>query len=81
MTTQSSQLELAERPVGNIVPGKTFRLRTVPAPKPADLKDGQVLVETLYLSLVSRSRGTGKCCLPKMRYADHMARTRLCAAG
>ncbi|KAK3937155.1 hypothetical protein QBC46DRAFT_268177 [Diplogelasinospora grovesii] len=51
MARQSLQIELAERPVGDIVPGKTFRQRTLPAPTPSDLQDGQLLLEGLYLSL------------------------------
>jgi NADPH-dependent curcumin reductase CurA len=57
MSRQVLQIELAERPTGNIVPGKTFRQRLVPAPTEADLKDGQILVEALYLSLDPAMRG------------------------
>ncbi|KAK0625213.1 hypothetical protein B0T17DRAFT_590847 [Bombardia bombarda] len=57
MSRQSLQVELAERPTGPVVPGKTFRQTTVPAPTEADLRDGQVLLEALYLSLDPAMRG------------------------
>lgn len=57
MARQSLQLELAERPKAGIVPGKTFRVRQVPAPTEADLKDGQLLLETLYVSYDPAMRG------------------------
>jgi NADPH-dependent curcumin reductase CurA len=48
---------LAERPKGDIVVGKTFKLDKGEAPTAADLKDGQILVEALYLSLDPAMRG------------------------
>ncbi|KAK3305853.1 uncharacterized protein B0T15DRAFT_212481 [Chaetomium strumarium] len=57
MTRQSLQLELAERPTGPIVPGKTFRQRQVAAPTESDLGDGQLLLECLYVSLDPAMRG------------------------
>ncbi|RDA89217.1 hypothetical protein CP532_0556 [Ophiocordyceps camponoti-leonardi (nom. inval.)] len=42
---------LAERPEGDIIPGKTLQRKVTPMPREEDLKDGQILVETLYLSL------------------------------
>ncbi|KAK5661782.1 hypothetical protein OQA88_9883 [Cercophora sp. LCS_1] len=57
MSRQSLQIELAERPKGDIIPGQTFRQRYLPAPTEADLKDGELLVETLYLSLDPAMRG------------------------
>jgi hypothetical protein len=42
---------LAQRPTSVIVPGETFELKENPILTEADLKDGQVLLETLYLSL------------------------------
>lgn len=48
---------LAERPEYGIVPGKTFASKTEPAPRVEDLKDGEILVETLYLSLDPSMRG------------------------
>ncbi|KAK4098727.1 NAD(P)-binding protein [Parathielavia hyrcaniae] len=57
MTRQSLQLELAERPKGEIEVGKTFRLRRVDAPTEADVKEGEVLLECLYVSLDPAMRG------------------------
>lgn len=57
MTRQSLQLELAERPTGPIIPGKTFRQTRIAAPTEADLRDGQVLIECLYVSLDPAMRG------------------------
>ena len=48
---------LAERPKAAIIPGQTFNLKEDPIITEADLKDGQVLVETLYLSLDPAMRG------------------------
>ena len=48
---------LAQRPKANIVPGETFTLKQNPMISESDLKDGQVLVETLYLSLDPAMRG------------------------
>lgn len=48
---------LAKRPTSNIVPGETFTIKQNPVLKASDLKDGQVLVETLYLSLDPAMRG------------------------
>ena len=50
-------LILAERPTTNIIPGTTFKHHTTPVPTEADVKDGQILVETLYLSLDPAMRG------------------------
>lgn len=33
------------------MPGETFRVESSPAPTEADLKDGEVLFETYYISL------------------------------
>ncbi|KAK0649358.1 hypothetical protein B0T16DRAFT_325146 [Cercophora newfieldiana] len=57
MSRQSLQIELAERPVGDVIPGKTFRQITITAPTEADLKDGELLLENLYLSLDPAMRG------------------------
>jgi NADPH-dependent curcumin reductase CurA len=48
---------LAQRPKALIVPGETFSLKENPMISESDLKDGQVLVETLYLSLDPAMRG------------------------
>lgn len=54
---QSLSIHLAQRPKANVVPGETFTQKTSPAPTASDLKDGQLLVETLYLSLDPAMRG------------------------
>jgi len=48
---------LAKRPKSTIVPGETFTIKQNPVLKESDLKDGQVLIETLYLSLDPAMRG------------------------
>ena len=50
-------VHLAKRPTAEIVPGETFRIQTNPVPDAASLKDGEVLVEILYLSLDPAMRG------------------------
>jgi len=42
---------LSSRPNPVIVPGETFTLKTNPMLRPEDLKENEVLVETLYISL------------------------------
>lgn len=45
-------LVLAKRPTANIIPGETFHLvEGNTAPTESDLKDGEVLLETYYLSI------------------------------
>lgn len=48
---------LAQRPKSLIVPGETFTLKTNPIITENDLKDDEVLVESLYLSLDPAMRG------------------------
>lgn len=48
---------LAQRPKSLIVPGETFTLKENPLLTAEDLKNGEVLVETLYLSLDPAMRG------------------------
>ena len=48
---------LAQRPKSTVVPGETFKIENNPVPSEGDLKDGQVIVETLYLSLDPAMRG------------------------
>jgi NADPH-dependent curcumin reductase CurA len=48
---------LAKRPKALIVPGETFAMKKNPMISEKDLKDGQVIVETLYLSLDPAMRG------------------------
>ncbi|KAI0122456.1 NAD(P)-binding protein [Daldinia grandis] len=51
MARKNHSFHLAERPEGEIIPGRTFNYIETDAPTADDLKDGQVLIETLYLSL------------------------------
>lgn len=55
--SQSLSLVLAERPSGPIIPGQTFHQKRTPIPSASSLQDGQVLLETLYLSLDPAMRG------------------------
>lgn len=49
---------LAKRPKANIIPGETFKTNTDnKTPSPSSLKDGQILFQTLYLSLDPAMRG------------------------
>jgi NADPH-dependent curcumin reductase CurA len=57
MAKMNATAKLAERPTENIIPGRTFRIDTTLAPTADDLKDGQILVEVLYLSLDPAMRG------------------------
>ena len=50
-------IHLAERPTDLIVPGKTFAAKRQTVPKPSALKDGEVLFQTLYLSVDPAMRG------------------------
>lgn len=47
----STSYVFAKRPTGDIVPGETFNAVTSPAPAEGDLRDGEVIFETHYLSL------------------------------
>ncbi|KAG8159656.1 hypothetical protein KVR01_010293 [Diaporthe batatas] len=51
MAKEMTSVVFAKRPTGDIVPGETFRVESSPAPTEADLKDGEVLFETYYISL------------------------------
>lgn len=48
---ESLSIVFAKRPEGEIVPGETFSHARSPASTEADLKEGDVLFETHYLSL------------------------------
>lgn len=47
----------AKRPTGSIVAGETFALKQVPTLTVNDLKEGQILLKNLYLSLDPAMRG------------------------
>ncbi|KAI1082509.1 hypothetical protein F5B20DRAFT_505469 [Whalleya microplaca] len=57
MARENLTYRLAERPKTSIIPGQTFKVEKTPAPTADDLKDGQILVEVLYLSLDPAMRG------------------------
>lgn len=57
MSRNNTSVVLAERPKPKIIPGKTFAKKVQPAPTEADLKDGQILAETLYIGLDPAMRG------------------------
>lgn len=48
---QTTKILLSKRPGAEIIPSEVFTTTTIPQPQASDLKDGQVLIETLYLSL------------------------------
>lgn len=52
-----TSVHLAERPKDDIVPGKTFTIKQHPLPAASSLKDGEVLLQILYLSLDPAMRG------------------------
>ncbi|KAL8911318.1 MAG: hypothetical protein Q9171_003483 [Xanthocarpia ochracea] len=52
-----TSVHLAKRPKDVIIPNETFTLKTHDIPKAADLKDGEVLFQSLYLSLDPAMRG------------------------
>lgn len=51
MATQNLQIILKNRPTGAFSPSEAFTSKVSPAPNPADLEQGQVLTETLYVSV------------------------------
>ena len=53
----SVSVVLVERPKADIIPGTTFKHVSSPAPTADDLKEGEILAETLYLSLDPAMRG------------------------
>jgi NADPH-dependent curcumin reductase CurA len=48
---------LAKRPKGPIVQGETFALKQRAMPNESELKDGEVIFQSLYLSLDPAMRG------------------------
>ncbi|KEF63641.1 uncharacterized protein A1O9_01619 [Exophiala aquamarina CBS 119918] len=58
MASTYQTVTLAKRPKDNIVPGETFKLnKNNKAPSAADLKDGEVIFESNYLSVDPAMRG------------------------
>ena len=66
MPSQCLTIVLAERPETYIIPGKTFSHKVEPPPMDIDVKEGQLLIESLYLSLDPAMRGwlNGTPCFP-----------------
>jgi len=56
-------VHLAKRPTAGIVPGETFVLKKHSVPSESDLQDGEVVLQSLYLSLDPAMRGwlNGMC--------------------
>lgn len=58
MSSTYKTVVLAKRPKADIIPGETFQLKTDnPRPTAHDLKDGQVLFQSNYLSIDPAMRG------------------------
>ncbi|CAC9894635.1 unnamed protein product [Aureobasidium pullulans] len=57
MSSQYQSVHLKARPTSEIVAGETFEVKSNAAPKESDLKDGQVIFRSLYLSLDPAMRG------------------------
>lgn len=57
MGRENTTYYLNERPKADIVHGQTFKSKKSEAPTADQLKDGEVLVEALYLSLDPAMRG------------------------
>lgn len=57
MSSEHIAIHLAKRPETIIVPGETFVARAHPAPGQGELQDGEVVLESLYLSLDPAMRG------------------------
>ena len=77
MARENLTYVLAERPTGDIIPGRTFKAERGPAPTADDLKDGEILVESLYLSLDPAMRGwlNGTSARARARLWPHKAWT------
>ncbi|KAI0973753.1 NAD(P)-binding protein [Xylaria arbuscula] len=75
MARENKTFVLAKRPKTNVVPGETFELKKEPAPTANDLKDGEVLLESLYLSLDPAMRGwlnDARSYLPPVQIGEKM---------
>ena len=57
MATTYTSIHLAKRPKDKIIPGETFSAKKNSTPKEADLQDGEVVFQILYLSLDPAMRG------------------------
>lgn len=57
MARENLTVVLAERPKAEIIPGQTLQEKVTAVPNASNLKDGELLVENLYLSLDPAMRG------------------------
>lgn len=57
MSSEHIAIHLQQRPETNIVPGETFAVQKHTTPTSAELQDGDVVFESLYLSLDPAMRG------------------------
>ncbi|KFA67796.1 hypothetical protein S40285_04514 [Stachybotrys chlorohalonatus IBT 40285] len=81
MARDNLSVHLAERPKADIVVGETFKYETKPAPTSADVKDGEILVEALYLSLDPAMRtylNEGGSYMPAVKIGDIMRGMTIC---
>ncbi|KAK7422829.1 hypothetical protein QQX98_001391 [Neonectria punicea] len=81
MARENLTITLAERPTADIIPGQTFAQKTDAAPTADELKDGQILVETLYLSLDPAMRGwlrDVRSYLPPVKIGETMRGSTVC---
>ncbi|KAI8712806.1 ADH-N-2 domain-containing protein [Fusarium sp. LHS14.1] len=65
---------LAKRPVEKIIPGQTFKQKLLPSLNGDDLKSGEILVRTLYLSLEPAMRAwiKGDTYVPAVKIGEHL---------
>ncbi|TVY88696.1 putative NADP-dependent oxidoreductase, partial [Lachnellula willkommii] len=68
---------LAARPKASIIPNETFSIKSNPIVTEADLQDGQILVETLYLSLDPAMRDT-RSYMPPVQIGEKMRGAAIC---
>ncbi|TVY38318.1 putative NADP-dependent oxidoreductase [Lachnellula subtilissima] len=72
---------LAARPKASIIPNETFSIKSNPIITEAALKDGQILVETLYLSLDPAMRGwlnDTRSYMPPVQIGEKMRGAAIC---
>ncbi|KAL2673701.1 hypothetical protein Neosp_012144 [[Neocosmospora] mangrovei] len=74
MSRTTLSVVLAERPVEKIIPGQTFKQKLLPCQNGDDLKSGEILVRTLYLSLEPAMRAwiKGDTYVPAVKIGEHM---------
>lgn len=57
MSSSNLSVILAERPTNEIILGRTFTQKTTPIPTRDELRDKEILVEVLFLSIDATMRG------------------------